>query len=546
LTRPEQIFQLVAPDLMADFPPLNTLDARRTNLPAQPTPLIGREREVADVTALLRRGDVRLVTLTGPGGTGKTRLGFQIAAELLDDFAEGTYFVDLAPISDPDLVASVIAQTLGARETGGRPLVELLNTYLREKHLLLLLDNFEQVLSAAPLVAGLLAAAPRLKVLVTSREVLHLRSEKEFPVPPLELPDPQHPKEIETLSQYAAVQLFIARALDVKPDFAVTNQNAPALAEVCARLDGLPLALELAAARIKLFSPEALLARLNSRLAVLTGGPRDLPERQQTLRNTIEWSYNLLDAGEQTLFRRLSIFVGGCTGDAVEAVCNPDGDLPLEVIDRLAALLDKSLLKQLEGSDGAPRFMMLETIREYALERLAASGETEVLRRRHAECFLALAETAEPQFHGSDQRLWLDRIEIEHDNLRAALAWSLEGQRATPQSPDDQLRSALGLRLAAALWQFWDRRGYAPEGRRWLERTLAADRGTATPGRLKALVVASMLAAWGATRNWRRRWARGSGAGEAPGRHQWYRLVALRARVGRSSSKRPHHGAPVI
>jgi class 3 adenylate cyclase len=254
---PEQIFQLAAPDLPTDFPALNTLDPRRTNLPAQPTPLIGREREIADVSTLLRRAEVRLVTLTGPGGTGKTRLGLQVAAELLDDFADGSYFVDLAPISDPDLVATALAQTLGVKESGGRPLIADLQAHLREKHLLLLVDNFEQVLEAAPLIAELLAAAPRLKVLVTSREVLHLRGEKEFAVPPLELPDPQRQAPFETLSQYAAVQLFIARALDVKPDFAVTNENAPAVAEICARLDGLPLALELAAARIKLFPPKS-------------------------------------------------------------------------------------------------------------------------------------------------------------------------------------------------------------------------------------------------------------------------------------------------
>jgi predicted ATPase len=332
--------------------------------------------------------------------------------------------------------------------------------------------------------------------LVTSREPLHLRGEKEFPVPPLAVPDPQRRASLETLSQYAAVQLFIARAQDVKPDFAVTNQNAAAVAEICARLDGLPLAIELAAARVKLFAPEALLARLGNRLKLLTGGARDLPARQQTIRGTVDWSYHLLDAGEQTLFARLGVFVGGCTIEAAETVCGADRELPLDVIDGIASLLDKSLLRQEAEASGESRFVMLETIREYALERLAASGETELLRRRHAECFLALAETAALRLHGPDQRAWLDRIEVEHDNLRAALAWSLDLQHLVSQSPSDQLQSAIGLRLAAALWQFWVWRGYLPEARRWLERTLAADRGTATPGRVQALVAASALAGW--------------------------------------------------
>jgi predicted ATPase/class 3 adenylate cyclase len=326
LARPERIFQPVAPDLPADFPPLSTLDARPHNLPAQVTPLIGREKEVAAGQHVLRQEAVRLVTLTGAGGTGKTRLGLQVAAELLDQFSAGVFFVALAPISDPGLVASAIAQTLGVRELGGTPLLESLKAHLRDQQLLLLLDNFEHLLAAAPLVAELLAAAPRLKVLLTSRAVLHLRGEKEFPVPPLALPDPKHLPPVgadlvSALSQYAAVELFIQRALDVKPEFVVTNENAPAVAEICVRLDGLPLAIELAAARIKLFPPEALLARLGSRLTLLTGGARDLPARQRTLRDAIAWSYDLLGESEQRLFRRLAVFVGGCTPEAAEAVC---------------------------------------------------------------------------------------------------------------------------------------------------------------------------------------------------------------------------------
>jgi predicted ATPase/class 3 adenylate cyclase len=496
LLHPERIFQLVIADLPSDFPALKTLDSRQNNLPTQPTPLIGRERESAAVVALLRRAEVRLVTLTGPGGIGKTRLGLQVAAELLDGFADGVWFVNLAPINDSSLVATTIAHTLGVAEVARIPIEKSLRAVLREKRTLLLLDNFEQVLDAAPLVAELLAAAPGLTVLVTSRAVLHLSGEHEFAVPPLALPDLAQSLSAEQLTQYEALKLFVARAQAAKADFAITKDNAPAVAEICHRLDGLPLAIELAAARVKLFPPQALLARLSNRLALLTSGPRDLPARQQTLRNAIAWSYNLLSVKEQILFRQLGVFVGGCTLEAAEAVCNVDNDLTLAVVDCIASLLDQSLLRREGGPDGEPRFVMLETIREYALERLKASGETEVLRRRHAECFLALAETAELWFHGPDQRVWLDRIEVEHVNLRAALAWSLEVQRAGTQSPDDHLQSAIGLRLAAALWWFWDRRGYLPEGRRWLERTLAADRGIATPGRVKALVGASALAGW--------------------------------------------------
>jgi predicted ATPase/class 3 adenylate cyclase len=484
LTRPEQIFQAVAPGLPADFPSLITLDVRRHNLPLQPTPLIGREADVARVCDLLRHPTTRLVTLTGPGGVGKTRLALQVAAELLDMFPQGAYFVALAPISDLALVLTAIAQTLGVKDTGGQPLLEILKAYLHDKQILLLLDNFEQVGTAAPLVGELVAAAPRLKILVTSREVLHLRGEKEFAVPPLALPDHKRLPPLESMSQYAAVELFIARALDVRPDFAITNENAPAVAEICHRLDGLPLAIELAAARVKLFTPQTLLARLAQRLALLTGGARDLPARQQTLRSTIDWSYHLLNRDEQTLFARLAVFVGGGTLEAAEAVCNVDGDLALDGLDGLTALVDKSLLKQVAGPDDTPRFTMLETIREYALERLVASGEEEAIRQQHAAYYLVLAEAAEPKLKEADQGTWLAQLEAEHDNLRLALAWTLGSGDAE-----------VVVRLVVALGKFWERGGYWGEGRAQLEQAVAASNGFAPALRATVLLRAGWFGA---------------------------------------------------
>ncbi len=483
--------------VLASAPEVEPELASKHNLPAQPTPLIGREKEVAAAQQLLRRADVRLLTLAGPGGVGKTRLGLQVAANLIPDFIDGVYFVSLAPVGDPTLVVSTIAQTLGLREAGDRPLLNRLHQYLRHKQLLLLLDSVEQALPASPLVADLLSACPDLKVLVTSRAVLRLRIEHEFPVPPLALPDRQRLPPIEALSQVEAVALFVERALAVKPDFAVTRENAPAVAEICHCLDGLPLAIELAAARVKLLPPEAMLGRLEHRLQFLTGGAHDLPARQQTLRSTIQWSYDLLGAGEQQLFRRLSVFVGGCTLEATEAVVRSQGSgvggqesqlrLEGEVLDELASLIDKNLLRQAAQGQGGrePRYGMLETIREFGLEALAASGEEEAIRRRHASFFLALSERIEQKLKRPEQAEWLDQLEQEHDNLRAALEWSQTALGGTQ----------LGLHLVGTLGWFWEVRGHLSEGRRRLAAVLSRPEATEqTVLRARALGWAGRLA----------------------------------------------------
>jgi predicted ATPase/class 3 adenylate cyclase len=450
-------------------------ETRRTNLPLPPTPLIGRETELATLRAWLLQEGVSLLTLTGTGGSGKTRLALQLAIDLQDQFQDGAAWVPLASISDPDRVAAAIANAFDLREAaGGQSLIHNLKRYLEDKRLLLVLDNFEQIVTAADVVADLLEASPWLKVIVTSRSPLHIRGERQFPVPPLALPDRKRPSDLERLSQYAAVELFIQRAQAVKPDFAITNETAPAVAEICYQLDGLPLAIELAAARIKLFSPQALLARLKSRLDVLTSGARDLPARQQTLRSAIGWSYNLLSDPARVLFRRLAVFAGSLTLDAVEVVCNIDGDLGSAVLDELETLVDNSLLIQSADND-EPRFGLLSTIREYAYNRLVESGEADTVHACHARYMLQLAEEAAPHLLSAQRPDWLPRLQREYDNLRAALNWS------------SSHAIEIELRLVNALVWFWYFTGAISEGRLHLEHARGQADAIAQPA-LRAIV----------------------------------------------------------
>jgi predicted ATPase/class 3 adenylate cyclase len=461
LYQPQRVFQLLHPDLPADFPPIRTLATGPNNLPVQLTPFLGREEQVARVVDFLSHEDVRLLTITGPGGVGKTRVALQAAADLLEHFPHGVWFVDLSVLHDPDLVPSAIAAVLGVREEGGL-LTERLAGVLARKRLLLVLDNFERVLETASFVTNLLARAPGVKTLVTSRAPLHSYGEQEYSLAPFLLPDPAHLPPLERVLQVDAVRLFVERAQAVKPDFTVTTANAPAIVEICRRLDGLPLAIELAAALVRLLSPQALLLRLEKRLPLLTRGARDVPARQQTMRDAINWSYDLLTRDEQTLLHRLAVFSGGCTLDAADAVSDPRSTF--DVFDGIASLVDKSLLRQ-EETEGEPRFRMLETVREFALERLEESGQGEESRRQFAAWCLALAEAAQPALiGGSMQPRWVARLDNELPNIRAAINWLLErGEGPT------------ALRLLTAAEDYWSRRRpNNVELCRWLTAALAA------------------------------------------------------------------------
>jgi predicted ATPase/DNA-binding SARP family transcriptional activator len=456
LTQAERLYQLLASGLESEFPPLDALESRPTNLPVQPTALVGRRKELAEVRDRLLREDVRVLTLTGAGGTGKTRLALQVAADVLEQFPAGVFFVGLAPLADPDDVLPAIGQTLGLRESGGQTIADKLQEYLAERKLLLLIDNFEHVVAAAPAASGLLSAAPAAKIMATSREPLHVDAERVYPVPALPGDD--------------AVALFAERAEAARPEFELTESNASTVAEICRRLDGLPLAIELAAARVVLFPPAALLARLDERLALLTTGPRDRPERHRTLRAAIDWSYALLGEPRKALFAQLAVFAGGWTLEAAEAVCDDD------VVDGLASLLDKSLVR-LEGTDEEPRFAMLETIREYARVRLTQRGEADDLQRRHAEWIAELVETARANLRRPGQATWMPRMIAERDNVRAALAWAIE-------RPDPDIAG----RLAVAMEAIWRRRSEYAEGRVWLERVLSLE---LRDERLRARVLAA-------------------------------------------------------
>jgi predicted ATPase/class 3 adenylate cyclase len=481
LAAPERLYQLVGDGLDDEFPPLRTLDARPNNLPVQLTSFVGRDELAAARAAL---DATRLLTLTGPGGTGKTRLSLQLAAEVADDYPDGLYFVALDALREAELVPSAIASTIGLNVTGATPPLDALAAELQDKAVLLVLDNFEQIVDGAPAVAQLLRAATGVKAIVTSRIVLHVYGEHEFPVPPLALAGaPGERLTAEQAARSEAVRLFVERAQAVQPGFALTDENAPLVDEITRRLDGLPLAIELAAARMRILPLESIRARLDERLSLLTGGARDVPGRQQTLRGAIDWSHELLDDGLRRLFARLSAFRGGAALEQIEAVCGPAGEIGREVFDGISELVDQSLVRRVEAGAEA-RFAMLETIREYGQDKLLAGGEAAEIELRHARAYLALAERYAPELHGPRQLELLDRLEMEQGNLRIALdgcsmvacAVSAPCTCAPDEHAGDDERVEISLRLVAALWRFWQKRDHLLEGRNRTERILALPR----------------------------------------------------------------------
>ncbi len=478
LARPEQVFQLLHPALQYDFPPLRSLSNQPNNLPLQLTSFVGRQAEIERVQALFDRS--RLVTLTGSGGSGKTRLSLQIAADELDQFPEGAWLIELASLTDPGMVARTVADVLGVPESPGQDVAKGVAGAIGSKAMLLILDNCEHLIEACAKFADvLLRACPRLKVLATSREALGIAGESTFRVPPLTLPDLKAHQTPATLSQFEAVRLFIDRAVQAESTFTVTNESAPALASLCCRLDGIPLAIELAAARVRSLPVEQIDARLDQRFRLLTGGSRAALPRQQTLRSLIDWSYDLLLPKEQVLLQRLSVFSGGWTLDCSETVCQDEETEGWEVADLVLALVDKSLVVAQEHL-GVPRFSLLESVREYAKERLTEAGELEKYQDRHLACFLAMSAEARPHLRGPLQKVWFERLEAELDNFRAALAWGIG--------------TGAGLSLAGDLWRFWYQRGHAVEGRAWLAAALARNPDAEPEDRARALNGAGVLA----------------------------------------------------
>ncbi len=481
LARPQRLFQVVSGNLPSDFPPLKTLVAFPNNLPAQLTSFVGRAKELSEVKRMLSA--TRLLTLTGTGGAGKTRLALQLAKEVLPQFNDGVWLVELTSLSEPGLVAQTVASILSVRERRGQPIQATLVNRLQNKHLLLVLDNCEHLIAAcASLAADLLQACPNLRILATSRESLKVAGESRWRVPSLSLPNLQRLPPPEDLLCYEGIRLFVERAKTMLPSFSLTTQNASHVVQICRRLDGIPLAIELAAARVRVLSVDQIAHRLDDRFHLLTNGSRTAPRRAQTLEAAMDWSFSLLSESEQAAMRRLSVFAGGFTLEAAEAICAGHGIEPADILDLLTHLVDKSLV-MVDERGGEARFRLLETVRQFAWTRLLQSGELASARKRHRDWYLALAERAEPEFYGMQQLAWYDRLEVEHDNLREALEWSLR---------DAEQNEA--VRLAGALYRFWHVRGYHTEGRRWLERTLAVGSGASALAHAKALYAAGSLA----------------------------------------------------